>query len=115
MDRRIQRHLAAAEGIHSAGRVAGGFPCTRWQDGVPARGALGCCARARGQDQRGAAAVCEPAIRFAVRAGARVESRRWWLGRVVGPRTESLGQALAPEIAVTRVRAGFWLFFSTPM
>jgi hypothetical protein len=24
-------------------------------------------------------------------------------------------QALAPEIAVTRVSAGFWLFFSTPM
>lgn len=55
------------------------------------RGAIDCCARPGGQDQRGAAAVCESVIRFAVRAGAGVESCRWRNGRVVESRTEGLG------------------------
>ncbi|CAM2187320.1 hypothetical protein BLAT2472_90189 [Burkholderia latens] len=98
--RRLQRDVAAAEGVHPAGRLTRGVACARVPDGVPPRGALDRRARAHRHAQRCTAALREPAVGPAVRAGARAEPCGRRRGRAVGARARSL----MPGVAFSALR-----------
>ena len=60
--RRLQRRIAPAKGVHSAGRLTRGGARARVSHSLPACRTGDCCVGRTRADQRGAAPICEPAI-----------------------------------------------------